>query len=58
MSQRQSNFQRASDGSMTLIEHIRELRTRLTKSVLAVLVGFIVASIMQAIFQFSTMAGK
>jgi len=38
-----SNFQRAAEGSMTLVEHIRELRSRLTKSVLAVLVGFIIA---------------
>jgi sec-independent protein translocase protein TatC len=35
-----NNFQRASDGSMTLIEHIRELRNRLFKASLAILVGF------------------
>jgi sec-independent protein translocase protein TatC len=35
-----SNFQRAADGSMTLIEHIRELRNRLFWASLAVLVGF------------------
>jgi sec-independent protein translocase protein TatC len=34
-----TKFQQAADGSMTLIEHIRELRSRLTKAVLAVLVG-------------------
>jgi sec-independent protein translocase protein TatC len=34
-----TQFQRASDGSMTLVEHIRELRSRLTKAVLAILVG-------------------
>jgi len=35
-----SNFQRASDGSMTLIEHIRELRTRLFRASLSILLGF------------------
>jgi sec-independent protein translocase protein TatC len=35
-----SNFQRAADGSMTLIEHIRELRTRLFRASLGILVGF------------------
>ncbi|MBY8875629.1 twin-arginine translocase subunit TatC [Micromonospora sp. PLK6-60] len=35
-----SNFERASDGSMTLIEHIRELRNRLFRASLAILVGF------------------
>lgn len=38
-----TQFQRASDGSMTLVEHIRELRSRLTKAVLAILVGFVIA---------------
>jgi sec-independent protein translocase protein TatC len=42
MSQRQSNFQRASDGSMTLIEHIRELRTRLFRACIAILVGALI----------------
>jgi sec-independent protein translocase protein TatC len=42
MSQRQSNFQRASDGSMTLIEHIRELRTRLFRACIAIVVGAII----------------
>jgi sec-independent protein translocase protein TatC len=35
-----SQFKRASDGSMTLIEHVRELRNRLFKASLAILVGF------------------
>jgi sec-independent protein translocase protein TatC len=36
-----SNFARASDGSMTLIEHIRELRTRLFRASLAIVIGLI-----------------
>ncbi len=36
---RPSNFQRAADGSMTLIEHIRELRTRLFRACLAIVAG-------------------
>jgi sec-independent protein translocase protein TatC len=36
---RPSNFQRAQEGSMTLIEHLRELRTRLFKASLAILVA-------------------
>ncbi|MEV6815007.1 twin-arginine translocase subunit TatC, partial [Micromonospora sp. NPDC051296] len=35
-----SNFERAADGSMTLVEHVRELRNRLFKASLAILVGF------------------
>jgi sec-independent protein translocase protein TatC len=35
-----SNFERAADGSMTLVEHIRELRTRLFRASLAIFVGF------------------
>lgn len=35
-----TNFERASDGSMTLIEHIRELRTRLFRAAVAILIGF------------------
>ncbi|MGV9765447.1 twin-arginine translocase subunit TatC [Micromonospora tulbaghiae] len=35
-----STFARAADGSMTLIEHIRELRNRLFRASLAILVGF------------------
>jgi sec-independent protein translocase protein TatC len=38
---RPSNFQRASDGSMTLIEHIRELRNRLLRACLGIVVGAI-----------------
>lgn len=37
-----SKFERAADGSMTLVEHIRELRTRLFRASLGVLVGLIV----------------
>ncbi|HEX5540996.1 MAG TPA: twin-arginine translocase subunit TatC [Micromonospora sp.] len=37
-----SKFEQASEGSMTLIEHLRELRSRLFKASLAVLVGLIV----------------
>ncbi|SCL36096.1 sec-independent protein translocase protein TatC [Micromonospora nigra] len=35
-----SKFVQAADGSMTLVEHIRELRNRLFKASLAILVGF------------------
>ena len=34
-----TNFQRAADGAMTLIEHLRELRSRLFKASLGVVVG-------------------
>jgi sec-independent protein translocase protein TatC len=37
-----SNFERAADGSMTLIEHVRELRSRLFKASLAIAIGFAV----------------
>jgi sec-independent protein translocase protein TatC len=36
---RPNNFQRAAEGSMTLIEHIRELRSRLFKACLAITIG-------------------
>jgi sec-independent protein translocase protein TatC len=36
---RRSNFERAADGSMTLIEHIRELRTRLFRACVAIAIG-------------------
>jgi sec-independent protein translocase protein TatC len=36
-----SQFERAADGSMTLIEHLRELRSRLFKASLAILIGFV-----------------
>src|SRR5262245_46318926 len=42
MSRRQSSFERAADGSMTLIEHIRELRTRLFRACIAIVVGTVV----------------
>src|SRR5918993_541106 len=35
-----STFERAADGSMTLVEHIRELRTRLFRASLGILIGF------------------
>ena len=35
-----TQFQRAADGSMTLLDHLRELRSRLFKASLGVLVGF------------------
>jgi sec-independent protein translocase protein TatC len=38
-----SNFARAADGSMTLVEHIYELRNRLAKASLAILVGAAIA---------------
>jgi sec-independent protein translocase protein TatC len=39
---KKSSFQRAADGSMTLMEHLRELRSRLFKACLAILLGLIV----------------
>lgn len=36
---RSSNFQRAADGSMTLMEHIRELRSRVLKAVVAIIIA-------------------
>jgi sec-independent protein translocase protein TatC len=39
---RQSQFQRAADGSMTLLEHLRELRSRLFKASLGILGGMVV----------------
>src|SRR5215475_10555371 len=39
---RVTQFERASDGSMTLIEHFRELRSRLFKASLGLLAGFVV----------------
>jgi sec-independent protein translocase protein TatC len=41
-----SQFERAADGSMTLIEHVRELRSRLFKASLAVLVGLIIGYVL------------
>jgi sec-independent protein translocase protein TatC len=40
-----SQFERAADGSMTLMEHLRELRSRLFKGAIAVLFGLIVGLI-------------
>ena len=37
-----SNFARAADGSMTLMEHIRELRDRLFKACLGIVAGLCV----------------
>ena len=45
---RPSNFERAADGSMTLIEHLRELRSRLFKACVAILVGTIAAYFVSA----------
>jgi sec-independent protein translocase protein TatC len=41
-----SKFEQAADGSMTLIEHIRELRNRLFWASVAVVAGFIVGFIL------------
>lgn len=38
-----SQFERAADGSMTLMEHLRELRTRLFRACVAILIGTIIA---------------
>lgn len=37
-----STFERAADGSMTLVEHIRELRTRLFRASLGIVFGLVV----------------
>jgi len=39
---RETQFERAADGSMTLLEHLQELRSRLFKASLAVLAGMII----------------
>jgi len=39
---RKQEFERAADGSMTLMEHLRELRDRLFKAVVGVVAGMIV----------------
>jgi sec-independent protein translocase protein TatC len=41
-----SKFEQAADGSMTLIEHVRELRNRLFWAALGILVGLIVGFIL------------
>lgn len=38
---RKTQFQRAADGSMTLLEHLYELRTRLFRASLAIVAGMI-----------------
>ena len=38
-SKRKTKFQRAADGSMTLMEHIADLRNRLLVAVVVILVG-------------------
>ncbi|OLE25057.1 MAG: twin arginine-targeting protein translocase TatC [Actinobacteria bacterium 13_1_20CM_3_71_11] len=40
--QRASQFERAADGSMSLLEHLRELRTRLFRASLGVLGGMLI----------------
>jgi len=42
---RVTQFERASGGSMTLFEHLRELRTRLFKSALGIAVGVVIGLI-------------
>jgi sec-independent protein translocase protein TatC len=37
-----SNFERAADGSMSLLDHLRELRTRLFRASIAIVLGMIV----------------
>lgn len=37
-----TQFRRAADGSMTLMEHIQELRSRLFKASLALVIGFVI----------------
>ena len=47
-----SDFDRAADGSMTLVEHIRELRNRLFRASLAVLVGLVLGYLVsQPVFE-------
>jgi sec-independent protein translocase protein TatC len=41
-----TQFRRAADGSMTLIEHIQELRSRLFKAALAVVIGLAVGYVL------------
>jgi sec-independent protein translocase protein TatC len=47
-----TQFQRAADGSMTLIEHLRELRSRLFKASLGIVAGFVVGMVLaQLVFE-------
>jgi sec-independent protein translocase protein TatC len=43
---RRDDFERAADGSMPLIEHLRELRSRLFKGSLGILLGMIVGFVL------------
>ena len=45
---RKAEFERAADGSMTLLEHLRELRSRLFKASLGVVAGFLVGGFLLA----------
>jgi sec-independent protein translocase protein TatC len=45
---RRSQFQRAADGQMTLLEHLRELRGRLFKAALGVVVGTLVGLVVSS----------
>ena len=52
---RKSQFERASDGSMTLMDHLRELRSRLFKASLGLVLGLIVGvAFAQPILNFIT----
>ena len=42
----ETQFQRAADGSMSLMEHLYELRSRLFKASLGILVGFVVGLVL------------
>ncbi|WBB81098.1 twin-arginine translocase subunit TatC [Micromonospora sp. WMMD882] len=47
-----SKFQQAADGSMTLIEHVRELRDRLFRASIALVAGFVVGFVLaQPVFE-------
>ena len=45
---RASQFERAADGSMSLLEHLRELRTRLFRASLGVLGGMLIGWFLSA----------
>ncbi|SCL22543.1 sec-independent protein translocase protein TatC [Micromonospora pallida] len=47
-----SKFEQAADGSMTLVEHVRELRDRLFRASLAIVAGFVVGFLLaQPVFE-------
>jgi sec-independent protein translocase protein TatC len=50
-SRRPTNFQRAADGSMTLVEHLQELRSRLFKACLFIVAGSILGYLVAARIQ-------